>query len=85
MKRLVPILFVVVLLLVASTADAQCAMCKMAAESGTQADNSPTLGLNQGILYLAVVPYLSFMVITFLFWKGWKKRKREEAELGYPS
>lgn len=85
MKRLVPILFVVVLLLVASTADAQCAMCKMAAESGTQADNSPTLGLNQGILYLAVVPYLSFMVISFLFWKGWKKRKREEAELGYPS
>lgn len=85
MKRLVPILFVVVLLLVASTADAQCAMCKMAAESGTQADNSPTLGLNQGILYLAVVPYLSFMVIAFLFWKGWKKRKREEAELGYPS
>jgi TRAP-type C4-dicarboxylate transport system permease small subunit len=85
MKRLVPILFVMVLLLVASTADAQCAMCKMAAESGTQADNSPTLGLNQGILYLAVVPYLSFMVIAFLFWKGWKKRKREEAELGYPS
>lgn len=85
MKRLVPILFVMVLLLVASTADAQCAMCKMAAESGTQADNSPTLGLNQGILYLAVVPYLSFMVISFLFWKGWKKRKREEAELGYPS
>lgn len=78
-------LFVMVLLLVASTADAQCAMCKMAAESGTQADNSPTLGLNQGILYLAVVPYLSFMVIAFLFWKGWKKRKREEAELGYPS
>lgn len=78
-------LFVMVLLLVASTADAQCAMCKMAAESGTQADNSPTLGLNQGILYLAVVPYLSFMVISFLFWKGWKKRKREEAELGYPS
>jgi TRAP-type C4-dicarboxylate transport system permease small subunit len=85
MKRLVPILFVMVLLLVASTADAQCAMCKMAAESGTQAGNSPTLGLNQGILYLAVVPYLSFMVIAFLFWKGWKKRKREEAELGYPS
>lgn len=85
MKRIVSILFVLVLLIVSTQADAQCAMCKMAAESGTQADNSPTLGLNQGILYLAAVPYLSFMVIAFLFWKGWKKRKREEAELGYPS
>jgi len=77
------LLFGLLVLFLNSDIMAQCAMCKMAAESGTQADNSPTLGLNQGILYLAVVPYLSFMVIAYLFWRGNKRRKREEAELGY--
>jgi len=60
---------------------AQCAMCKMVAENGAKADGGPVLGLNQGILYLAAFPYLAFMIIAFLFWRGYKRKKKEEAEL----
>jgi hypothetical protein len=69
------------LLFISSDISAQCAMCKMVAENGAKADGGPVLGLNQGILYLAAFPYLAFMTIAFLFWRGYKKRKKEEAEL----
>ncbi len=82
-KLLVLFVFFALILLFNADTQAQCAMCKMAAESGTQADNSPVLGLNQGILYLAVVPYISFSVIAFLWWRGYKRRQKEEAELGF--
>ena len=82
-KLLVFVLFLGLTVLLNTGVQVQCAMCKIAAESGTQADNSPVLGLNQGILYLAVVPYISFSVIAFLWWRGYKRRQKEEAELGY--
>lgn len=79
MLVLISVLFILILSSV--DANAQCAMCKMAAENGSQADGGPVLGLNQGILYLAVVPYLSFMVIAYLFWKGYRRRQQEEKDL----
>ena len=79
--RMLFFLFFLFLLIGVSSADAQCAMCKMAAENGAQADGKPYLALNQGILYLAAVPYLSFSVIAFLFWRGYRRRREQEAEL----
>jgi hypothetical protein len=44
--------------------DAQCAMCKSAAESSMKNDaGSIARGLNAGILYLMAVPYLMIMFI----------------------
>lgn len=46
---------------------AQCAMCKAAAESDLQNNpNSLAKGLNQGIIYLMLIPYL---LIAFFFRK----------------
>lgn len=44
--------------------EAQCAMCKTAAESSLKSNpNSIARGLNSGILYLMAVPYLAIMFI----------------------
>jgi len=55
-------------------------MCKMSAEAGTKAGNTQALGINPAILYLAAFPYIIITTIAFLFWRNYKKRKKEEAE-----
>lgn len=69
------LLIAVALLFVAMPADAQCAMCKQAAETSMKTDpNSVARGLNKGILYLMAVPYV---LIGFIFRKqlfaAWRK------------
>lgn len=52
-------------------ADAQCAMCKAAAESNRQAKGEQHFGanLNTAILYLMAVPYVILTFLAFLFFK----------------
>jgi hypothetical protein len=66
--------------------EAQCAMCKSAAESSLKSNpNSMARSLNTGILYLMAVPYL---LIAFIFRKQlvqiWKRKfgKVAKAEAG---
>lgn len=67
MKKLVIISFI----LVSQLSQAQCAMCKAVVESG--GDVSKAEGLNSGILYLMVFPYL--LVGTLLYFVIKKIRK----------
>lgn len=67
LKKYTPTLIVVLFVLFAANGEAQCAMCKQAAE--TSLKNDPTSlarSLNSGILYLMAVPYL---MILFIFRK----------------
>ena len=62
-------------------AEAQCAMCKAAAESNLEKNpTSIARGLNSGILYLMAVPYLA---IIFIFrkqiWSLWKRLRNKQA------
>jgi hypothetical protein len=71
----------VLLLLLPSIGEAQCAMCKAAVESNVNNDpNSVAKGINKGILYLMAVPYLLLM---FIFRKQiaavYRKIRRKEA------
>ena len=78
MKKITAILFFVV---TAFTAFAQCPMCKMVAQSA-QRESGKGLGLNDGIMYLFALPYLSIMVIGILWYRTYKKKKlAETAEL----
>jgi hypothetical protein len=44
--------------------DAQCAMCKQAAETSLKSDpKSISRGLNSGIMYLMAIPYIMIMFI----------------------
>ncbi len=59
-----------------STAYAQCAMCRATVENNiSNGETSIGAGLNMGILYLLIMPYLAAMVIGFLWYRNAKKRK----------
>jgi hypothetical protein len=55
---------------------AQCAMCRASVENNvSNGDTSIGSGLNSGILYLFVMPYLLAAVIGYLWYKSAKKKK----------
>ncbi len=68
MKRFLLTVFFVV---VSFAANAQCAMCRAVLESET--DNSMAEGVNNGIIYLAAIPYL---LMGGLIWFIYKSRKK---------
>ena len=66
----------ILFLLVIQIANAQCAMCKAVVESGNPEQAE---GLNSGILYLMVFPYILIgAVFFFLIRNRIKKNKKEE-------
>ncbi|MGB0838326.1 MAG: hypothetical protein ACPGRE_09515 [Flavobacteriaceae bacterium] len=60
-------------LAVGFVSNAQCAMCKAVVESG---DNSMAEGLNGGIMYLMVFPYLLVGVLIYFLIR--RKRRSEK-------
>jgi len=59
-------------------AQAQCPMCKMSAESNLENGGTEGKGLNAGILYMLVTPYLLVGAIGYIWWRN--RRKEEESE-----
>lgn len=59
-------------------ADAQCPMCKIAAESNLENGGTEGKGLNKGILYMLMLPYILVSTIGFLWWKHNRKAKDDE-------
>lgn len=68
MKKIVLILFIFVV----QVSNAQCAMCKAVVESGGE---SQAEGLNSGILYLMVFPYLLVGALFYFIIKSRRKNK----------
>ncbi|WP_026955488.1 hypothetical protein [Algoriphagus vanfongensis] len=59
---------------------AQCAMCRASVENNvSNGDTSIGAGLNTGIIYLFVMPYLIATVIGILWYRAAKKRKSKLA------
>lgn len=65
MKKTVFILFFLLLFIVDSYS--QCAMCKAVVESNMENGDNIGSGLNDGILYLMAMPYISLAVVAFLW------------------
>ena len=59
-------------LLASQNTDAQCAMCKAVVEANLESGGSIGAGLNDGILYLMAMPYISILVVG-LIWYNLKK------------
>jgi hypothetical protein len=53
---------------------AQCAMCKAAQNSSEFSSR----GLNTGILYLMIIPYIAFSILAYFWYKASKKQKEQE-------
>jgi hypothetical protein len=78
MKRLTPYIALVVLLtlllVLPETATAQCPMCKASVESSMKEGSRIAIGINKGILYLLVMPYLFYGTIFFVWWRKTRRK-----------
>lgn len=73
MKYLV---FFMVLLFVVLPADAQCAMCRAVLES--EQDGGAAKGINNGIVYLMLFPYLLIGGVGYFIYRMRKKAREEK-------
>ena len=70
------ILLVTIFLMLPSLAEAQCAMCRAVLESSE--NQSTAEGINNGIMYLMVFPYLVIGGIGIFIYRSYKKNKTSE-------
>jgi hypothetical protein len=61
------LLFVAFLLAFAVNTNAQCAMCKAQLESN---DGGVGNGINSGIIFLMIIPYVLLATLLLVFFKG---------------
>jgi hypothetical protein len=61
-----------VLHLVASLANIQCAMCRAVLETGADAETAKSL--NDGIIYLMVIPYVLVAVVGLVVYRQLNKK-----------
>ena len=68
--------FTLIFLLLTVSVEAQCAMCRAVLES--EADDSTAKGINNGIVYLMIFPYLLVAGVGYAIYKSRKKAREEE-------
>lgn len=61
------------LLLFPFTLEAQCSMCRAVLES--EASLTAAEGINDGIMYLMVFPYLLMGGVAYFVWRSFKKER----------
>lgn len=72
-------LYAVILLLFFSTSvDAQCAMCRAVLES--EEGQETAKGINNGIVYLMIVPYVLIGTVGYFVYRNKKKSKSSEEQ-----
>jgi hypothetical protein len=59
-------------------ASAQCPMCRMSAESDLKNGGTKSKGLNAGIMYMLVFPYILIGSVGFVWYRERKKIAEEE-------
>ena len=70
-------LFAFAMAFVTPNAISQCPMCKIGAESNLKSGGTAGKGLNSGILYMLVMPYLLVSTLGFI----WYKNRKKESEI----
>jgi len=76
LMKLKMVIFLLILLLVSISADAQCAMCRAVLESDDSGQAAK--GINNGIIYLMIFPYLFITGVGYAIYRSRKKRKETE-------
>ncbi len=66
------VILTIVFLIIAVSLGAQCPMCRMAAESNLDHGGSAGKGLNTGIMYMLLLPYIMVAVIGYIWYKNRK-------------
>jgi len=55
-------------------AKAQCAQCAATVESNAKSGDTTANGLNKGILFLLVAPYLAVGVVGYVWYKKYRRK-----------
>lgn len=70
-------IFLAVMLIFSMDASAQCAMCRSTLENNFSNGNPGIgAGINTGILYLLMLPYLAVMVLGYFWYKSSKHAEK---------
>ncbi len=78
-KKILPCLLLL-FLLTGGRVDAQCPMCKMSAESNMQNGGTDGRGLNAGIMYMLLMPYLIVGGIGYWWWRNRRQEPTQAAD-----
>ena len=82
MKKYLPVFLIIIIAMVAYLPlQAQCAMCTGQVETATNAGSSVALGINKGVLYIFIMPYLIMGTIGYFWWKGRKKSQSADQNI----
>ena len=65
-------IFFILVLFLSQNTSAQCAMCRAVVEQGGE---DMSKGINYGIIYLMVFPYLIVGTAIYFLYRNWKKRQ----------
>ena len=71
------LLILLLLLLVVTPAEAQCAMCRAVLES--EEGGGAAKGINNGIVYLMMIPYLLIGGVGYAIYRMRKKARAEQS------
>lgn len=74
-KTLITIVAVMLLIILATDAQAQCAMCAAVTESSKAEGSTQADGINNGIMYIFTMPYLIIGTIVFFWLRARRKAK----------
>ncbi|MFM7015330.1 MAG: hypothetical protein ACKOX3_03280 [Bacteroidota bacterium] len=77
MKKIILSLVFVLSFTLNNDVNAQCSMCRQAAESGIKKGEMQGRGLNKGILFLMAIPYVLGGTAFFIY----KKNKRKKTSI----
>ena len=77
MKKAILLIALLINFSVITTVNAQCSMCRQAAESGIKKGEVQGKGLNKGILFLMAIPYLLGGTAFIIY----KKNKRKQTPI----
>ena len=67
------VVVLILILFIGGELSAQCPMCRIAAESNLENGGTTGKGLNRGILYLLMMPYVIVGLIGFIWYKNRNK------------
>lgn len=76
MKKSYIWLLLIGLLLLPEVAEAQCSMCRAVLES--EADQSAAKGINDGILYLMIFPYLLIGGVGYFIYRSRRNKSKPQ-------
>jgi heme/copper-type cytochrome/quinol oxidase subunit 2 len=75
LKIVLPLVAIALLVMLATNAQAQCAMCAAVTESSKAEGSTQANGINNGIMYIFTMPYLIIGTIVFFWLRARRKAK----------